>query len=649
MIEKTTRREVLRSGLVAAGTLAVGSTRPLVAAAEPAAKSSQSHSIPPNGQRYKATVPDTLDLVQRAELALHGIAGTVDPKDEYQMWFEVFWNKNPPYMKHSGCDVECTPKLLDAITQLRLICGSQKFRDIEAGMEKALMSYLDKDDGLYYALYKPHRKWHYAAYANKGYQTKQEDYAVPLSSGIMLTTLVLRNELGLTSCEDKITALARGLEKIAIHKNDYAYYPEGGGSGQPFSCPRSGWGNTKEPANEHEGGEGSVMGYHGYQIRGLSMWAARSGDQQALEFAGKLARFVMKSKLWGNAADPPHVVGHEQGHVDSHLHCRSIALRGLLEYGIVARDARVCDFVRSAYEYMRTYGINRIGFVPCWPPDRTAMEGCLLGDLVALTVKMSRAGLGDYWDDADRIIRNHLVEAQYTDRNLLARIAQAASPSKPTGHPGQICTENVHERMLGIFASYLMPTHSMPARVMQCCTGNASRGLAYAWDGILEGQGDEAQVNLLLNRASPWLDVDSYLPYEGKLVIRNKTARRIAVRIPAWVDRRKLRAGINGTDRRLSFVGAYQVFEDLKPGDTLRLDFPVAEETVHLSALTATQGDKQNTTYEIAFRGNTVVDISPRNESPRVYPMYFRDHMKAATKAPMKTVERFVAQSIARW
>jgi len=184
---------------------------------------------------------------------------------------------------------------------------------------------------------------------------------------------------------------------------------------------------------------------------------------------------------------------------------------------------------------------------------------------------------------------------------------------------------------------------------MQCCTANATRGIAYAWDGILEGQGDEAQVNLLLNRASPWLDVDSYLPYEGKVVIRNKTARRIAVRIPAWVNRRNLQARVNGTDRRLSFVGAYQVFNDLKPGDTLQLDFPVAEETVHLSARTAAKGDNQHTTYEIAFHGNTVVDISPRNESPSVYPMYLRDHMKAAKKAPMKTVQRFVTDKVAHW
>ena len=37
----------------------------------------------------------------------------------------------------------------------------------------------------------------------------------------------------------------------------------------------------------------------------------------------------------------------------------------------------------------------------------------------------------------------------------------------------------------------------------------------YAWDSIVTQSGNEVRVNLHLNRASPWLDVHSHLPYEG--------------------------------------------------------------------------------------------------------------------------------------
>jgi len=620
-----------------------------------------------SGKRYEAMVPDTLDLAHRAELAMHGIAGTTDTDNDYLMWFHIHWGSNPPYMKHSGAaDMECTPKFYDAMTLLRQACGSRKYLDTERGMETALLSWLNKDDGLYDTVYSPKRPWHMEYY---GVKTKKEDYASPVGSGIMLTALIARYDLG-QPCEDQIRALVRGLDKAAIKKDDYAYYPEGGGS-HSFSFLRSTncWANTAEAKSDHEGSEGATTFYQAYQMRGLAMWAARSEDKQALELAGKLARYVMKPRFWGNAADPPHVVGNEQGHVDSHFHARMAALRGLLEYGIVAGDTRACDFVRSSYEYIRSYGINRIGFTPyLYDRNSPAMESCMLGDFLALTVKMSRAGIGDYWDDADRIIRNQMAESQITDINLLERLSQnAPKTAVPESQPGQISTENVHERMLGIFASITMPTCSISGVTMQCCTGNAARGIAYAWDGIIDGQGDEVSVNLLLNRASKWLDVDSYLPYEGKVVIRNKTASRVSVRIPLWVDRSKLKASVNGAGRKLSWVGAYVVFSDMKPGDKLQLDFPVKEETVHLTAKTNTdkkiaenkehmtalsEADKESeqyTTYAITFRGNTVVDISPRNESPNVYPMYLRDHMKTGKKAPMKKIQRFAPDKTFRW
>ena len=61
-------------------------------------------------KRYQATVPDTLDLAERAELALNGLSGTLDPEGDHQMYFFVFCNTNPPWMEHGGSDSPCMPK-----------------------------------------------------------------------------------------------------------------------------------------------------------------------------------------------------------------------------------------------------------------------------------------------------------------------------------------------------------------------------------------------------------------------------------------------------------------------------------------------------------------------------------------------------------
>jgi hypothetical protein len=180
---------------------------------------------------------------------------------------------------------------------------------------------------------------------------------------------------------------------------------------------------------------------------------------------------------------------------------------------------------------------------------------------------------------------------------------------------------------------------------MQCCTGNATSGIYYAWEAITRCERDHAQVNLFLNRAAPWLDIDSHLPYEGRVVIRNKTARRASVRIPPWVSRSRLECLLNGAAIRPGWVARYAVFDDLKPGDVMELKFPVTEKTV---IRTAHSGKPGKTVYTIRTRANTVLDISPRDESPLSYPFYLRDHVKG-DKAPMKTVKRFVGSIIPRW
>ena len=117
-------------------------------------------------------------------------------------------------------------------------------------------------------------------------------------------------------------------------------------------------------------------------------------------------------------------------------------------------------------------------------------------------------------------------------------------------------------------------------------------------------------------------------------------------RFPAWVDRRSLRCQINREDRRLSWTGNYLQFDELAPGDTIALDFPVVETTEEHTTLSRT--DKEQT-YKCTFRGNTLVDISPRDDAASSYPLYLRDHLKGKV-APRKTITRFVASKpLLRW
>ncbi|MBM3477324.1 MAG: hypothetical protein FJX75_28990, partial [Armatimonadetes bacterium] len=442
------------------------------------------------GTRHEVQAPDTLDLADRAALALNGLGGTIDPDCGYSMFFSVQYACRPPYMRHQGsADITCDPKFGESFPLMRIMSGSDLHADIEAGHRAELLSRLDPEDGLYYNIARADRPWSLGYNPAFDGALGPEDLCNVGACGRMLRALVTWREREDDSALDPhIRALVRGLARIAVYNDDYAFYPMG--VGEPFSRPRSGWPHTREPMSETEGGEGSVLGYQGQPIQGLMRWYALSGDSEALALAEKLARFCALPRFWGGIvdldasseglvghvapgkADPPGIAGAEQGHWYTHFHARAIALRGILEYARGVQDARLLEFVRQAYEFTRSMGIPRLGWVNCWPARHVAVEACALGDLVALGIRLSDAGMGDYWDDVDAVVRNHLVEQQLTRADLLERISEASPVrSESPVLPRQESTEDVIARSLGNFAGAATPADILSPWVMQCCTG----------------------------------------------------------------------------------------------------------------------------------------------------------------------------------
>ena len=146
---------------------------------------------------------------------------------------------------------------------------------------------------------------------------------------------------------------------------------------------------------------------------------------------------------------------------------------------------------------------------------------------------------------------------------------------------------------------------------MHCCTANGARTLYYAWDSIVTGDAGLARVNLLLNRASDLLDVNSYLPALGKVALNIKRARKVAVRMPEWVDLTQVQVRVADKKKDHRIDGRYIVAADLQIGDELILEFPVPERTIHRVI-----GRRP---YKLNLRGSSVVEIDPPGI---VYPLY---------------------------
>ena len=574
------------------------------------------------GTRYEATVPDTLDLADRAEISLRVLTGALDPELNYELYFYVRFRNKPPFMVHERTGLPTNnPKFAESLPMTRVMCGSNYNRDIETRMMESLVSAVG-EDGLYYSL-KADRPWHGAP----------EDFANLYGNvRFMLSMMAWHHLMEDPAWERRIGTLVDRLSEIAIYKDDYAFYPTSE-LGEWFSYGReSGWVTEEEPA-----GHPTIL-YIGPVLRGLARWEEMADDERARELADKLCRFVRKPVHWQAEADAKFIDGSSRAHFNLHFHGWAAALRGLLRHAMVTRDTDLMEFVRDGYDYSRNFGIPRIGFFPEITTEKTGCESCCIADMVALAIRLSDAGVGDYWDDVDRYVRNHLVEQQFIDSHLLKKCSETGGAHK-AGSP-QETSDRVIERNLGCFAGRGMVDHDPNPDIMHCCTGNGTQALYYAWESIIRYNNGLAQVNLLLNRASPWMDIDSYLPYEGKVVVRNKKAKIVSLRIPRWVDRSKLRVQRRGREEMPMWSGANILCTDLGSGEVITVSFPV-QERLEKAVLYGTE-------YTFRFRGNTVVEVSPRSRPPGAYPMYVRDHMRA-DKTPMKRKTRFVSDVLLPW
>lgn len=567
----------------------------------------------PTGERYEATVPATLDLAERARLSVHGLTSFLNPKAHFAPYGHVYFNGNPAYLSDFPGGPPNWGKIAQALLLTRIMCGSEENVDVDSKMFEGMITDVPLNP------------------------TAPTPVSVTMIALEDLYQLDPRPEL-----KRVIDTIAEDHVRVAQPQGDGLFYYDGPPATNPTAL--------------------GVTNYwlqvfiQGRAIRPMTRWALASNQPKYLDTCAGLVRFTIQPKFWQPEAAAKAVTGAEHAQFNGHHHAYTQCLMGLLTYAQATNDERLKQFVREGYEHMRSFGIARIGLFG---------EGCTTGDMTWLALALSIAGVGDYWDDADAYVRNHLAELQITDaarmRETVARMPQgrgkndtAAGPYDPENESN----ENAVDRCVGTFLSdsthpTLIPEHSFLYTI--CCTGNCTPAMYFAWDSIVQCEDGHASVNLLLNRASPWLDVDSYLPFEGKVVARNKTVHSIAVRIPRYVDPRSVHVAVNDQPRACAWIGRYAALDGLRPVDTVTVVFPLmtATETYTLKWRQdefwkectdpgpAWQPLDPPAKYTFTIRGNTVIDVSPR-DAGNGFALYQRDAFQAPSPE-MIAVRRYVA------
>ena len=390
---------------------------------------------------------------------------------------------------------------------------------------------------------------------------------------------------------ETINRMVDRVSELMIDKGDYCYLPtrifEPGAKVPPEA------GKPVHMAAEELGGR---------FIQGLAQYYRVSGYEPARRLNEKLVNYLRYHSQYFDEQGrfvqwdrdgKPFVEG-------GHFHAHALGLLNMLEHAMAVDDRELINYVKRGYEWAKTntYSSLELGWFPeIVRSEHTWSEPCCFADMVALGVKLTRAGAGDYWDDVDRWTRNQLVETQTAGGGY---------------GPG-------------------------------CCTGNATRALYYAWKGILDCDEGRLRVNLLMNRASKWADVDSAIPYEGRVDVRIKQpCEQVSIRAPEWIETgsETFVCEVNGTPRRVQWNGRYVNASRGSPGDVFSFMFPISERTVSNVQL----GEVNHT---LVIKGNDVVAIEPRGAHPYM-PLYERDRYRE-NQARRRKLRRFAPERELEW
>ncbi len=227
-------------------------------------------------------------------------------------------------------------------------------------------------------------------------------------------------------------------------------------------------------------------------------------------------------------------------------------------------------------------------------------ETCGLADLVHLALLLAEAGVGDYWDDIERIARNQLLENQYRDAATIRHL-----------YPG--IDDRVLDMMCGGFECAAYPNRLLTwVGVEGCCIGGGLRALYLAWRGSIRDDADETYIHTAFSRITPFIQVIGHEPWQGRMDVRAYAPRRVHLRVPGYAALDQVQTLIDDQAVTVTWNGRYVTFE-LAAGQIATRLYSLPE-----SSRTYTIADQ---TYQGRWRGNTMLEIQPAGEG---YPIYQR-------------------------
>tara|TARA_B100000029_G_scaffold358638_1_gene351474 strand:- start:38 stop:1594 length:1557 start_codon:yes stop_codon:yes gene_type:complete len=254
-----------------------------------------------------------------------------------------------------------------------------------------------------------------------------------------------------------------------------------------------------------------------------------------------------------------------------HAHSTTCVMSSLAQLADATGDVSLLQRTKQFYDNGLWAMRDQIG----WSIEVTGGTNCLrgeannTGDILETALILGRWGHTEYYADAERILRSHLLPSQLRDVSFIVE------PDNPDGVDGRA---NVADRLRGAFGFPAQYGHE-PAGIWASAkqrigfnldiVGGAVGSLCEACRETARFVKGEHHVNLLFDVETDDLEVQS--PYtHDELAIRLKRPGTLRVRRPPWVKRDIGQRQENG----------YWVFDNPGVGTWIRIPFslPVSDD-----------------------------------------------------------------------
>ena len=296
-----------------------------------------------------------------------------------------------------------------------------------------------------------------------------------------------------------------------------------------------------------------------------------TGHGPALELAVTLADKTIREFFLESGA-------YDRERFGAHTHSTTCVMSSLAQLADLLDDARLLARVRAFYDNGLWEIRDEIGWViESSRDDAVADRGEInnTGDIVETALILGRRGFPEYFEDAERIVRCHILPSQLRDNSFI---------EDPPNPGGADYLHRIADRHLGGFGFPAPYGHEPldPHRDVSFNTDIVGGGVGSLCEVVRESVRTAHgihRVNLLFDRETDHVAVESPYTHDG-LRVTVRTAGPLYVRLPSWVKPSDVL--VEPVPPRLTWSGSYLLIAEPPVGQGIDIRFPLAEREIVL-------------------------------------------------------------------